>query len=89
MTAETFALLLAAGVGIVSAFVGYWLGVGAAERRLGPRFSELRARYACLMELNLDFAHQIAQMRQHRAALTADEAATFAAIVDNLRKDAR
>lgn len=84
MNPDLWALGLAAGVGVTSAFVAYWFGVAATERRLGPLIHRLYAQRQAHMETAMDLAQVIYELRRHEPpAITRKERETFNQITAN------
>jgi hypothetical protein len=77
-------LLFAATFCIVSAFVAYWMGRGAAERQTRI----IQARLQSATELNVALAEAHYNLRRRLGHLTPDEAAAFFGITDNYREEA-
>jgi len=82
---DLWALGLAAGVGLTSAFVAYWFGVAATERRLGPLIHRLYAQRQAHMQTSMDLAQVIYELRRsgHEMPLSRSERMTFDQITAN------
>ena len=66
MNPDLWALGLAAVIGLVSAFVAYWFGVSAAERRARAMVERSRAREQAHAETSLALARQLYAIKRER-----------------------
>lgn len=79
--------LIAAGTGLVSAFVAYWVGYSNADTAGRIQILRLRAQIHEQHLIALDLADSLYRMRHPQRPLTPTERATFNQIADRLRKE--
>ena len=79
--------LIAAGTGLASAFVAYWVGYSNADTAGRIQILRLRAQIHEQHLIALDLADSLYRMRHPQRPLTPTERATFNQIADRLRKE--